>query len=463
MVTHDATTRVGARVGVPVWQRMGLGVLAQQVPAALVDEVLAGTGRVQRRVRRLPSRAVVWFILGLTLFHGHGYRSVWRELTHSGSADGATPSSPGLSQARRRLGVAPLAALFARLRGVQAAPGAVGAFLGGLRLVSWDATMLDVPDSPANVAAVLASGNTRGRGAFPKVRLLQLIECGTHAVIDAVFGAVSEQVLARRVLGSLSTGMLLLGDRNFPSYRLWREAAGTGAHLLWRVKASTLLPRIGTFTDGSYLAVLPRPGTRGASGIWVRVVEYRVTVMATDPSGTTTTRTELFRLITTITDPQTANAAQLAECYHQRWESETAYKSLKTHQRGPRQVLRSQDPNGIAQELYAYLITYQAIRRLMHQAAVTADIDPDRLSFTTALRVARRFITSAATATGQLLGRFVDRAISQILEDQHHRRDRASPRVVKRSQSPYPSKKHATQPVSTTVEYTIEVLDPTPA
>jgi hypothetical protein len=463
VVTHDATTRVGARVGVPVWQRMGLGVLAQQVPAALVDEVLAGTGRVQRRVRRLPSRAVVWFILGLTLFHGHGYRSVWRELTHSGSADGATPSSPGLSQARRRLGVAPLAALFARLRGVQAAPGAVGAFLGGLRLVSWDATMLDVPDSPANVAAFLASGNTRGRGAFPKVRLLQLIECGTHAVIDAVFGAVSEQVLARRVLGSLSTGMLLLGDRNFPSYRLWREAAGTGAHLLWRVKASTLLPRIGTFTDGSYLAVLPRPGTRGASGIWVRVVEYRVTVMATDPSGTTTTRTELFRLITTITDPQTANAAQLAECYHQRWESETAYKSLKTHQRGPRQVLRSQDPNGIAQELYAYLITYQAIRRLMHQAAVTADIDPDRLSFTTALRVARRFITSAATATGQLLGRFVDRAISQILEDQHHRRDRASPRVVKRSQSPYPSKKHATQPVSTTVEYTIEVLDPTPA
>ena len=462
MVTHDATTRAGARVGVPVWQRMGLGVLAQQVPAALVDQVLADTGRVQRRVRRLPSRAVVWFILALTLFHGHGYRSVWRELAHSGSGDAATPSSPGLSQARRRLGVAPLAALFARLRGAQAAPGAVGAFLGGLRLVSWDATMLDVPDSPANVAAFIASGNTRGRGAFPKVRLLQLIECGTHAVIDAVFGAVSEQVLARRVLGSLGEGMLLLGDRNFPSYRLWREAAATGAHLLWRVKASTLLPRIGTFTDGSYLAVLPRPGTRGASGIWVRVVEYRVTVTSADPSGTTTTRTELFRLITTITDPQKASAAQLAECYHQRWESETVYKSLKTHQRGPRQVLRSHDPNGVAQEVYAYLITYQAVRRLMHQAAIAADVDPDRLSFTTALRVVRRFITSAATATGQLLACLVDRAISQILEDQHHRRDRTSPRVVKRSQSPYPSKKHATQPVSTTVDYTIEVLDPEP-
>jgi hypothetical protein len=126
----------------------------------------------------------------------------------------------------------------------------------------------------------------------------------------------------------------------FPSYRLWREAAATGAHLLWRVKASTLLPRIGTFTDGSYLAVLPRPGTHGARGICVRVIEYTVTVTATDPSATTTTRVELFRLITTITDPRQATAAQLADCYHQRWESETAYKSLKTHQRGPRQVLR---------------------------------------------------------------------------------------------------------------------------
>jgi hypothetical protein len=450
---------VGVDAGVPVWQRMGLGVLAEHVPAGLVDQVLADTGRVQRRLRRLPARAVVWFVLALTLFHGQGYRSVWRELTHSEADDAPTPSTPGLSQARRRVGSAPLAALFARLRGPQAAPGAVGAFLGALRLVSWDATVLDVPDSPANQAGFLACGNTRGRGAYPKVRLLQLIECGTHAVIDAAFGAVSEQVLARRVLGSLGAGMLLLGDRNFPSYQLWRQAAGTGAHLLWRVKASTLLPRIGTFIDGSYLAVLPRPGTRGRLGIWVRVIEYTVTVTATTPDGVSTTRVELFRLITTITDPHLAAAAQLAQCYHQRWESETVYKSLKTHQRGPRQVLRSQDPDGIAQELYAYLITYQAVRLLLNQAAVAADIDPDRLSFTTALRAVRRFITSAATATGHLLAGLVDRAICQILEDQHERRDRASPHVVKRSQSPYPSKKHAAQPISTTIVYTIEVLD----
>jgi hypothetical protein len=203
-------------VGVPVWQRIGLGVLAEHIPAGLVDQVLADTGRVQRRVRRLPARAVVWFVLALTLFHGQGYRSVWRELAHDGD-DAPTPSASGLSQARRRLGVAPLAALFARLRGTQALPGAPGAFLSGLRLVSWDATMLDVPDSDANAAVFIASRNRKGSGAFPKARLMTLIEVGTHAVIDAVFGAVSEQALARRVLGSLGTGMLLLGGISPPT------------------------------------------------------------------------------------------------------------------------------------------------------------------------------------------------------------------------------------------------------
>jgi len=168
--------RFGACVGVPVWQRMGLGVLADYVPAGLVDEVLADTGRVQRRVRRLPARVVVWFVLALTLFGGQGYRSVWRELAHSEDEAAPAPSASGLSQARRRLGVAPLAGLFARLRGPQAEPGAPGAFLCGLRLVSWDATTLDVPDSPANNEAFIGSVNARGRGAFPKVRLLALIE-----------------------------------------------------------------------------------------------------------------------------------------------------------------------------------------------------------------------------------------------------------------------------------------------
>ena len=382
----------------PVSRRVGLGVLAGYVPTALIDEVLTDTGRVQRRVRRLPARVTVLFILALALFSGQGYRSVWRELAHDSGDAGVTPSSSGLAQARRRVGLAPLAALFARVRGVRAAPGAVGAFMAGLRLVSWDATMLDVPDSDANTAAFITSRNRRGVGAFAKVRLMTLIEVGTHAVIDAVFGVESEQVLAGRLLGALKPGMLLLGDRNFPSWKLWGQTAATGAHLLWRAKAGLLLPRIGVFADGSWLAALPKPGTGRRVGHWVRVIEYTVTVTATDPrTGTVTTRTELFRLLTTITDPTLASAADLADCYRQRWESETGYKAIKTCQRGPRAVLRSTDPDGVRQELYAYLITYQTIRALMHHAALTTDTDPDRLSFTTALRAVRRWINTATT------------------------------------------------------------------
>jgi hypothetical protein len=443
-----------------VSRRIGLGVLAQYVPAALIDEVLADTGRVQQRVRRLPARVTVLFILALTLFSGQGYRSVWRELTHNGPDAGVTPSSSGLTQARRRVGLAPLAALFARLRGTQAAPGMPGAFMAGLRLVSWDATMLDVADSQANTAAFITSRNRRGAGAFAKVRLMTLIEVGTHAVIDAVFGPESEQVLAGQLLTALRPGMLLLGDRNFPSFKLWGQSAATGAHLLWRAKAGLLLPRVGVFADGSWLAVLPKPRTGRRVGHWVRVIEYTVTVTATHPgTGEISTRTELFRLLTTITDPTIACAADLARCYRQRWESETGYKAIKTCQRGPRAVLRSTDPDGVRQELYAYLITYQAIRALMNQAALTDNTDPDRLSFTTALRAVRRWITTATSPNALTAAHTA--VLAEVSQDHNHRRQRSSPRVVKRSQAPYPAKRHALQPASTNVEYTITVIPKT--
>jgi hypothetical protein len=441
---------------------IGLGVLAEYVPTALIDEVLADTGRLQRRVRRLPARVTVLFILALTLFSGQGYRSVWRELAHNGADTGATPSSSGLAQARRRVGVAPLAALFARLRGAQATPGMPGAFMAGLRLVSWDATMLDVADSDANTAAFITCRNRRGAGAFAKVRLMTLIEVGTHAVIDAVFGPESEQVLAGRLLGALKPGMLLLGDRNFPSWKLWGQSTATGAHLLWRAKAGLLLPSVGVYADGSWLAVLPKPRTGRRVGHWVRVIEYTVTVTATHPgAGEVTTRTELFRLLTTITDPNLASAADLAACYRQRWESETGYKAIKTCQRGPRAVLRSTDPDGVRQELYAYLITYQAIRALMHHAALTTDTDPDRLSFTSTLRAVRRWITTTTATTTTALTLAHITVLAQVNEDHNHRRQRSSPRVVKRSQTPYPAKRHALQPASTNVEYTITVVPKT--
>jgi hypothetical protein len=460
-VSNDAMGCAVAHVSdLPVWRRLGLGVLADHVPGVLIDQVLAETGRVQQRIRRLPARVTVLFILGLSLFSGVGYRGVWRELTHSDAADaGPAPSSSALAKARRRVGVDPLRELFTRVRGPRAALDAPGAFLAGLRLVSWDGTQLDVADSVANNAVFVPARNRRGIAAFGKVRLMTLIEVGTHAVIDAVFGTDSEQVLARRLRPALTPGMLLLGDRNFPSWKLWTECAESGAQLLWRIKASRLLPRVATFTDGSWLAVLTKPGTGGRCGAWVRVVEYTVTVTATDPgTGQVSHRTELFRLVTTIVDPDIADAGELAACYRARWESENGYQELKTFQRGPRIVLRSTNPDGVYQELYAYLITYQAIRTLMTQAANAEDVDPDRLSFTVALRAVRRWITSAATASTLVLAAALAVTLTEIGQDQHQRRDRSSPRTVKRSQASYPAKRHATQQKSTPVDYDITVI-----
>lgn len=457
----DAMPAVAAHVcDLPVWRRLGLGVLDGYVPAALIDEVLVATGRVQQRIRRLPARVTVLFILGLTLFSGSGYRGVWRELLHSGGvAAGPVPSSNALTQARRRVGVQPLRELFGRLRGPRADAATPGAFLAGLRLVSWDGTQFDVANSAANDAVFVPSRSRSGVAAFGKVRLMTLIEVGTHAIIDAVFGTDSEQVLATRLAPSLQPGMLLLADRNFPSWKLWAHCADTGAHLLWRVKASRLLPRIGTFTDGSWLAVLPKPGTNRQFGCWVRVIEYTVTVTTVDSAtGQATERIELFRLLTTIGDPQLASAADLAECYRQRWESENGFQELKTFQRGARTVLRSIEPDGVYQELYAYLITYQAIRSLIAAAAGDEHVDPDRLSFTVALRAVRRWITSAATAPPAVLAAAVTVVLLEIGRDQHQRRNRSGPRAVKRSQASYPAKRHATQQTFTPVNYHIDLI-----
>ena len=458
-MSDDAMTGGPAHVSdVPVWQRLGLGVLDGYVPAGLIDEVLAATGRVQQRIRRLPARVTVLFILGLSLFSPVGYRGVWRELLHSGGiAAGPVPSSTALTRARRRVGVEPLRELFARLRGPRAPDGMPGAFLAGLRLVSWDGTQFDVAASAANDAVFVPTRSRKGVAAFGKIRLMTLIEVGTHAVIDAVFGTDSEQVLAARLAPSLQPGMLLLADRNFPSWKLWGQCAASGAHLLWRVKASRLLPRIGTFTDGSWLAVLPKPGTNRQFGAWVRVIEYTVTT--TDPTtGQAADRTELFRLLTTICDPQLADAAALAACYRERWESENGYQELKTFQRGARTVLRSIEPDGVYQELYAYLITYQAIRSLIAAAAGDEQVDPDRLSFTVAIRAVRRWITSAATAAPAVLAAAVAVVLLEIGQDQHQRRNRSGPRAVKRSQASYPAKRHATRQTFTPVEYHITLI-----
>ncbi len=343
---------------------------------------------------------VVYYVLGLALFSQAAYEEVMRNLVEGLAwADGwaqawNVPTKAALFKARVRLGPEPLKALFAAVAGPLASEATKGAWYRSWRLMSIDGTSLDVADTPANAEAFGRPGSSRreGGGAFPQVRLVGLAECGTHALSDVAMGpcTTGETTLARGVLGSFRAGMLVLADRGFYSFDLWNQARATGADLLWRTKSNHVLPVDERLRDGSYLSHLHEVVNfhRRPTGVVVRVIEYALD----DPGRPLAENT--YRLLTTILDPAAGPAAELAALYPQRWEFETVLDELKTHQRGPRVVLRSKQPDGVTQEVYGHLCVHYAIRWLMHAVALAADADPDRLSFTRSLRVARRTTAS---------------------------------------------------------------------
>ena len=377
--------------------RISVGVLARAYPRELVDEVIDAAGARERRRRVLPAWLTLYFTLALALFMDRGAARVMRKLAGvlARAERGVTvkvPSEEALSSARARLGAEPLRLLFSRVAGFVAAPGAPGAFWRGLRLVSLDGTTLDARDEEANwerfggPPARTPEGK-RLRGAFPQVRLLALAGCGTRALAAAVHGAyrTGEKTLARQLIGRLGKGMLCLADRNFACWELWRDAAATGAQLLWRIGASFTLPVEQVLPDGTYRSRLKAPRKLrkdGADDITVRVIEYRLE----DENGEVT---ETFTLITTLPGPVTAPARELAELYRARWETGTALGSLKTRMKGAGIVLRSKTPDGVIQEIWALLCACQAVRELISAAAALAREDPLRICFTSALDVVR--------------------------------------------------------------------------
>ncbi len=384
--------------------RIAIGVLTRTVPPELVDEVVAATDTGEVRKRLLPARVVVYFVLAMCLFSGQGYEEVARLLTEGLAwarrwrGRWEVPSTAAISRARTRLGAEPLRMLFDRVCRPLAVEATKGAFYRGWRLVAVDGTTLDVPDTPSNVEAFgrPGSGRGEGQGGFPQVRVAALAECGTHAIFAAATGPLSthETTLARRLFDHLRAGMLLLADRGFVGFDLWVEAVATGADLLWRVKTNMVLPVLEPLPDGSYLSQIVAAGDRKRRNpTTVRVVEY--TLAATDT---------VYRLITTILDPQQAPAVELAALYAQRWEFETALDEVKTHQRGPGLVLRSRHPEGVQQEIYGFLLVHYAIRELMWQAAQQAGEDPDRISFTRTLNLVRRQVTAQAAFSPRTTG-----------------------------------------------------------
>ena len=261
-----------------------------------------------------------------------------------------------------------------------------GCWLAGRRMVAIDGTCLDVADTSANDSFFGRPGVMKGeRSAFSQARVVALAECGTHAMFDAVVDkyTTSEVELSRQLVARLQPGMLCLADRGFYSFATWSQGAATGADLLWRVKNNLGLEPVDDLADGSWLAHVFDSGSdrKRQHPTTVRVVEYTIDD-GREPAGP-------IRLITTITDPAQATAVELAGAYAQRWEIESAFDELKTHQRGPRTVLRSKKPDLVLQEIWGHLCCHYAIRALMFDAAIEAGRDPDRISFVAALRISR--------------------------------------------------------------------------
>ena len=396
----------GLPAGVRLSDHISLGVIARAVPPERVRQVLAETGRASERERDLPAPVMVYYAIALALYMGSSTREVLRCLLEGlrwlwGAEAVKVAGKSGISQARSRLGEAPLRRLHEELAQPVATRASKGAWYRDWRLVSLDGSCLDVADTEANRAEFGLPGASRGGSAFPQLRFAALVENGTHVLFGARLGrfAEGETTLAHAALAALRPGMLCLADRQFFGHALWQAAAATGADLLWRGKHNLRLPREAALADGSYLTtVYPSDKERrhGIKGVQVRVVEYRLEGIAgAEP---------LYRLVTTILDPVRAPAAELAALYHERWEIEGALAELKTQLRGARVVLRSKTPELVRQEVWGLLLAHFAVRGLMHEAALRADEDPDRLSFSHAVRVVRRKLPqfAALSPSGQV-------------------------------------------------------------
>ncbi len=388
-----ARTLAELPAGSRITDYISLGVVAKFFPAEKIHEVLAETKRASVRERDLPAHVVVYYVIALALYMRSSYREVLRCLLEgvqwllNPSAKVKVAGKSGISQARTRLGSEPLKRLYNALVAPIAKKFTKGAWYRQWRLVSLDGSTLDVADTAENDKAFGRPGASRGSSAFPKIRFVALLENGTHVLWGAHMDryATDELKLAEEVIPLLGKGMLCMADRFFPGYKLWRAAAKTGADLLWRVKKNARLDVEKRLPDGSYLSRIyasSKDRRKKRNGIVVRVIEYRLKdVPGAEP---------LYRLITTILDHELAPAKELAALYHERWEIETTLDELKTHLRGAQIVLRSKTPDLVRQEFFGLLMAHFAIRGLMHEAALKADEDPDRLSFLHSVHVVQR-------------------------------------------------------------------------
>jgi hypothetical protein len=427
-------------------QELSLPMIESIVPEATIAAVLAAEGRFTERERKLNLLVTVLLVIMMNLYTAdsigavlekmaQGLRYIWPE------PDYQVPNASAVSYRRYQVGARPVVALFHQVCRPLAKPETPGAFLFGLRLMALDGTTEDVADTPANEAAFGRHESDRGPSAFPQIKGVYLVECGTHAIIDAGFWPIktSERVGGFRLLRSVTAGMLVMWDRGFHDYDMFAQARQRGAHVLARLPAHVKPTLVRALSDGSYLAYLqPSDYQRRKKGerLLVRVIEYTLTDPNLPGWG------ETHRLVTTLLDPEAYPSLELIWAYHERWEIEITIDEIDTHQRLLPGPLRSRKPVGVIQELYGLLIAHYIIRAWMYQAAQHAQLDPDRLSFIGAVRVLQQALPEFQMTAPEQLPALYQRLLRDIARKRlPPRRLRSNPRVVKRKMSNFKLKR----------------------
>ena len=427
------------------------------IPTDKIDQAIEATHSQEQRKRRLPTHVVVALVIAMHFWSQDSIPDVFKNLVDGFSSQWIrlsqrcqAPSKSAISEARQRVGPQVMSRLFALVARPLATPQTPGAFLGGLRMMSIDGSVLDVPDTETNARVLGYPGSRPGtQAAFPKARLVVLVETGTHLITDALMCPyrIGERVRAIKLLRSVGKGMLLMWDRGLHSYKMVNAALSRQCHILGRVPANVKFEVVKEFADGSYLSwIAPdrKSKKKGGVRIPVRVIEY--TIEEDD-------KQQVYRLITDLLDITLFPALLLAQEYHQRWEVENTLDELKTHLNGRKTPIRSKNPREVVQELYGWLLAHWAVRCLIFQAAEQGGISPLRLGFTGTLRVIRRAVPKFQTTQPTELPLFLSWLVQEILDQKiPPRQGRSNPRVVKKPRSKFNSKKPKHRGIGTKLE-----------
>ena len=431
-----------------------------------VREVLEEKGVQSQRKRDFPAEFTFYFVLGLCLYRTDPYRDVVKnvveELRHfcGDAICDVIPSSSAMSQARSRLGSEPFEVLYSESVRPTGSSGKPGVFYKGYRVMSIDGSTFKVPDEKGNIEYFGYSGTAKGQVGYPQLRFVALAECATHVMMGAKMGpiSVSEQELAKDVLNSADSSMLVLADRGFVGYPMWQAAGKQGCKRLFRIKGNQVFPVKKVLPDGSFISeIYPdnKARRRAEKGETVEGVE-RVRIIEFELQQKNGKSTK-YRLKTDLLDDILAPALDLVALYHRRWRIEVAIDELKTHLCN-NMVLRSKTPELVRQEFYAMLIVHGAIRRLMSEAADTCSLAPEELSFVETVRILSRRLPRTVSFFPQDFNAWEKSLLAEIAQAKcRQSRGKRNPRGVKQKMSKFRVRSKC-QPLNQTIEIKVKIV-----